>query len=96
MREFENKVVVVTGGAKGIGKAIAGEFRKAGAQVCIIDLLETDGFVGDIANQATLEQFAQTVIAEHGWLRGNGSHGNRRHFASRRYRHENSLHHRRP
>ena len=66
MREFENKVVVVTGGAKGIGKAIAGEFRKAGAQVCIIYLLETDGFVGDIANQATLEQFAQTVIAEHG------------------------------
>ena len=36
---FENKVAVVTGGAKGIGKAIAGEFRKAGANVCVIDLM---------------------------------------------------------
>ena len=66
MPEFENKVVVITGGAKGIGKAIAEEFRKAGAQVCIIDLLENDCFVGDIADQTVLERFAQKVIAEHG------------------------------
>lgn len=66
MPEFENKVVVITGGAKGIGKAIAQEFRKAGAQVCIIDLLENDCFVGDIADQTVLERFTQKVIAEHG------------------------------
>ena len=66
MPEFENKVAVITGGAKGIGKAIAGEFRKAGAQVCIIDLLENDYFVGDIADQSVLERFAQKVIADHG------------------------------
>lgn len=29
---FENKVAVVTGGAKGIGRAIAQEFRKAAAK----------------------------------------------------------------
>ena len=66
MPEFENKVVVITGGAKGIGKTIAQEFRKEGAQVCIIDLLENDSFVGDLADQTVLERFAQKVIAEHG------------------------------
>ena len=63
---FENKVVVVTGGAKGIGKAIAGEFHKAGAQVCIIDLLPNDYYVGDLADQTVLENFAAKVICDHG------------------------------
>ena len=63
---FQNKVVVITGGAGGIGKCIREEFEKAGAKVCIIDVAENPCFVGDIGNEMTLRQFADKVISEHG------------------------------
>ena len=66
MYNFDGKVAVVTGGARGIGLCIADQLRAAGARVCVIDLLENDCFVGDLASKETLERFADKVIADYG------------------------------
>ena len=66
MSEFNGKVAVVTGGAQGIGRCVADEFRKRGATVCIIDKQAGDHFVGDIACRETLERFAAEVVERHG------------------------------
>lgn len=65
---FGNKVAVITGGAHGIGKYIAEEFRKNGANVCIIDKAEGDHFVGDISDKSVLERFAAQAIEKYGHI----------------------------
>ena len=63
---FQDKVIVITGGAGGIGKCIAEEFHKQGAHVCIIDCAAGDHYVGNIGDKTALENFAQQVIRQYG------------------------------
>jgi len=66
MSEFKDRVVVVTGGANGIGKCIAEEFGKQGAIVEIIDKAPGEHYVGDISDKKVLEDFVDLVIKRHG------------------------------
>ncbi|MCH9616856.1 MAG: 3-oxoacyl-[acyl-carrier-protein] reductase FabG [Chlamydiia bacterium] len=75
MRRFEGKKVVVTGGTKGIGLAIAKEFLKEGASVAIIGrspdngekaLLELSGDVTfyplDVSDHSAVKAFSEEMI----------------------------------
>ena len=64
--DFKNKIVIVTGGAQGIGRCIAEEFEKLGATVCVIDKQQGDHFVGDLADKQVLERFVKDVIEKYG------------------------------
>ena len=62
---FKDRVVIVTGGANGIGRCVADEFRDQGAHVYVIDKVDGNHFVGDISKQAVLEEFVSHILSFH-------------------------------
>ncbi|WP_446223440.1 SDR family oxidoreductase [Nocardia sp. IBHARD005] len=81
-REFENKLVVVTGAGSGIGRETALAFARLGAEVVVSDvnelaakataeLVASEGGVAhsyplDVSNEDAVRAHADTVIAAHG------------------------------
>lgn len=63
---FKDRIVVITGGAKGIGRKIAEDFKSKGAKVCIVDKEDNEYFIGDISEESVLRELADKVIRDHG------------------------------
>jgi len=59
MRGLRNKVVIVTGGASGIGAAICGRFEEEGSKVAVFDL-QSKPYAVDISDQS---QVNEAVVA---------------------------------
>lgn len=73
-REFEGLVALVTGGASGIGAAIAGRLQQGGAAVAVLDL-NPDGapsdllpVVCDVSDDASVRAAVATVVEQLGGL----------------------------
>lgn len=69
-KEYANKVVVITGGAQGIGRCMVETFKAEGARVAVVDLQPSpqgqplaDLYVqGDLADKVVLDHFADKTL----------------------------------
>ena len=69
MSEFEGLVAAVTGGASGIGKAVATLLAERGAQVAVLDLKPDDtGFRCDVSSDDEVREAIDAVVDRFGRL----------------------------
>jgi NAD(P)-dependent dehydrogenase (short-subunit alcohol dehydrogenase family) len=66
---LEGKVAVVTGGAQGIGRAIADALETAGATVAVADLSPpAHGIRADVSSEEDVQRLTDEVVARHGGI----------------------------
>lgn len=90
--DLDGKVVIVTGGASGIGGAITRVLTRRGARVVAVDIDETAGgalghelgeavtfLPGDVSDETVAERAVQTAVSTYGSLTGlvNNAHASR-------------------
>ena len=67
MTALDGKVAIVTGGAQGIGAAIAGGLEAQGATVVIADLNPPEGGIrADVASEEDVARMVEETMARHG------------------------------
>jgi 3-oxoacyl-[acyl-carrier protein] reductase len=72
---LENKIAVVTGGAKGLGMEMALKFANEGAKVIAVDMSElsyenpnVEGYILNVADSAACNEFYNFVIEKYGQI----------------------------
>ena len=69
MSALDGKIAIVTGGAQGIGAAIAGALRADGAEVVIVDLdPPEEGIRADVSSEVDVAAMVEETVARHGGI----------------------------
>jgi NAD(P)-dependent dehydrogenase (short-subunit alcohol dehydrogenase family) len=67
MGDLDGKVAIVTGGAQGIGAAIARGLEEDGARVVVADLQPPDGGIhADVASEEDVARMVEETVSRHG------------------------------
>jgi len=64
MDDFRGKVVVITGAAGALGKAVAQEFADRGAKLALVDIIATPGSHLSLIGDLTDANAAQTIVSD--------------------------------
>lgn len=84
--ELKDKVIVITGGGRGLGRSMALELAGQGAKLALADLnaedldvtiglcaekgVEARGYIANVADEASVEKLFNDVVADFGTLHG--------------------------